>query len=61
MNLQENRCSSKKVNALANRSVVDVSCDFDAKRVAKLNDCTKNKMKAFFLKSAPSCIGIGGT
>ena len=51
MNLQEDRCSPKKkkneVNTPADRNEVDVSCDIDIERVAKLNDFTKNKVKTF--------------
>ena len=36
------------VNTLADRSEVDVSCDIDTERVAKVNDFTKNKVKTFF-------------
>ena len=53
MKLKVDRCLPKEkkyVNTLADRSNVDVSCDFDTERGAKPNDFTKSRVKTFFLE-----------
>ena len=55
MNLQKDRYSTKekKVNTLADRSEIDVSCDIDTESVAKLNDFRKTESRPFFLEIIP--------
>ena len=38
---------------MADRSEIDVSCDCDNERVAKLNDLTKNRVKIFYSRDQP--------
>ena len=49
MNLQEDACSSKekKVNTLANRSEVDVSCYIDTERVENWMTLRKTGQRFF--------------